>query len=255
MDLTLSKLKLFKPKNKKIRLGDKMDAGYVVIDGYDYDMYLTAGISDNVTFDVDFNSYRPGLKGFAFDASCARPDNLPSNYKYISKFVGANNNGFTNLEEYVGNNENIFIKMDIEGCEWEWIESFNYLTKVKQLVIECHGLFDPREDKEGWQSIGRFKYESISNALDKINKTHYLVHLHGNNAGGSFNLLNNQIEHKVQGHDELPIVVELTFIRKEDSEIDGLNDIDLPILGLDYPNYNHEIDFVINYPPIVNKNI
>ena len=256
LDLSiLSELIMYEPKNNKIRFGNQWDAGYVIIDEYYYDLYISGGISTDVSFDISFNSYRPNIKGYAFDASVGRPYDLPNNYEFISKFIGTENNTeITNLEDYIGNNENIFIKMDIEGCEWDWINKFNHFSKVKQLVIECHGLFDKRESIEGWQSIGKYTYPSILNSLKKLNETHYLVHLHGNNAGGAFDLIDEKIEGFPKGKDEYPIVVELTYIRKVDSEINGLNCTNLPISGLDCANYTNVIDFNINYLPIVNKN-
>ena len=254
LDLSiLSELIMYEPKNNKIRFGNQWDAGYVIIDEYYYDLYISGGISTDVSFDISFNSYRPNIKGYAFDASVRRPYDLPNNYEFISKFIGTENNTeFTNLEDYIGNNEDIFIKMDIEGCEWDWINNFNHFSKVKQLVIECHGLFDPREDI-GWPSIGKYKYNSVLKALKKLNETHYLVHFHGNNAAEAYCTINNSLGFKAKGYDEFPTVVELTYIRKIDSDINGLNYIELPISGLDYPNYSSEIDFKINYQPLVNK--
>jgi hypothetical protein len=249
----LSELIMYEPKNNKIRFGNQRDAGYAIIDGYDYDLYISGGISTDVSFDVSFNSYRPNMKGYAFDASVGRPYDLPNNYEFISKFIGTENtNEFTNLEDYIGDSENIFIKMDIEGCEWDWINKFNHFSKVKQLVIECHGLFDPREDI-GWPSIGKYKYPSILESFKKLNETHYLVHFHANNAAEAYCTINNSLGYKPKGHNEYPTVVELTYIRKIDSDINGLNFTELPILGLDYANYSNEPDFKINYTPLVNK--
>jgi hypothetical protein len=70
------------------------------------------------------------------------------------------------------NGDNIFLKMDIEGCEYDWIHSMtkNDMEKISQIVIEFHWPFDFYR----------------MNALKKINETHYVVHVHGNNGPGSY---------------------------------------------------------------------
>ena len=57
--------------------------------------------------------------------------------------------------------------MDIEGGEYPFFNSLNdiQMLKLKQIVIEIH--FPDTLDR--W------------NILRKISKTHYLIHIHGNN--------------------------------------------------------------------------
>jgi hypothetical protein len=83
--------------------------------------------------------------------------------------------------------------MDIEGCEFEWIETLDIqnLKNIKQIVIEFHGIYD--------NSFG-INFDQKLNCFRKITETHYLIHCHGNN--WSKTLL------------RIPNVVELTFIRK-----------------------------------------
>jgi hypothetical protein len=255
----LEELKVYKPLNNKIRIGNNQDAGYIIINGYNYDFYISGGISDNVSFDNDFNRIYPDVDGVCIDASCARPLYLTQKFNYLDNFIGRNNNNstynFTTLNEFFEDKQDVFLKLDIEGYEWDWIMDFDNFDKVKQIVIECHGFFDRRVENEGWQSIGNYKYEVILEALRKINITHYLVHIHGNNMGGSFNLLDNQVYGNTKGYSELPVVAELTFIRKKDCEIIGYNDEDLPVNNLDFPNCHHEPEINLSFYPFTIKNV
>ena len=82
-----------------------------------------------------------------------------------------------------------------------------------------------------------------------------MVHIHGNNMGGSFNLLDNQVYGNTKGYSELPVVAELTFIRKKDCEIIGYNDEDLPVNNLDFPNCHHEPEINLSFYPFTIKNV
>ena len=60
--------------------------------------------------------------------------------------------------------------MDIEGSEIEWLNSLNkeQMNKFNQIVMEFHRPFGEKE----------------RNTFYKLNKTHILVHFHGNNCRG-----------------------------------------------------------------------
>jgi hypothetical protein len=254
----LEEMIVFKSKNPKIRIGGAQDGGYVVVSGYEYDCYLSCGIGDSVSFDNQFvNIYPNCQKYIGFDGTCNRPYNLDSRVEFVKKNIGTDNSELlTDLKNESMDYKDIFLKMDIEGHEWNWIKTFKDLSKFKQIVFEFHGLFDEDCPTGGWNQnvmvkdfgTGFFDPHTILEDLKILNKTHYLVHIHGNNAGvvkhydGSFS--------DSKGYDEWMTVGELTFIRK-DCEILGLNTQKLPIEGLDFPNYRHIPDVYINKWPFV----
>jgi hypothetical protein len=260
---TLSELVVFKPKNTKIRLGGNYDSGYIMVGGYNYDLYISGGIADAVSFDNHFYFLHPNTPGYCIDGSCNRPLNLTPDYKYIQKFIGSPTSyqspekEFTLLHEYTENYKNIFVKLDIEGHEWDWITNFEHLENVKQIIVECHGLFDLRTTPNGWQSIGNFHYPIVPKALNRLNKTHKLVHVHANNGGGAYNVENDVVLDQVEDSRDLPVVLELTYLRIEDSEFDGLNDIPFPVMNLDFRNFppqpGYWNDFIIDYHPFYHK--
>ena len=234
----INNLILYKPLNKKIRFGSHGDGGYIIVDGYDYDLYISCGIGHDISFDLDFYNYKKNIKYLTFDGTVNRPSNMPNDIDFIKQNISyIKTTETTNLEEYISDHSDVFLKMDIEGHEWNWVKNTNKLSSLKQIIIEAHGLFDP-----SWMEIGKYEYSSILESLILLNKTHYLVHFHGNNAGG--------IKH-IDGI-KYPTVCELTYIRKSDCHINGLNTDILPIQNLDFPNYNHE-DFSFNSYPFIKK--
>lgn len=170
MDLNL--LRIYESENifKKKRLGRNYDGGYTInLLNKKYDLLLSCGISDDISFETSFNKIYPNCKIEAFDGTIRR---LPEKVDFINfnrKNIGKDNTKKTdNLINYLKNNENIFLKMDIEGSEYEWLSIVpeELLNKIDQLVMEIHYLCN---DDNKWK------------LLEKLNKTHYLTHIHGNN--------------------------------------------------------------------------
>ena len=227
----LKNLILYHPVNKKIRLGHHADGGYVIIDGYEYDYFISGGVGENITFEIDFIKRYPNIQGIIFDNTVNDTPNLPKEVKLIKKNIGFDNTETTtNLSDYINGYNNIFIKMDVEGSEWKLLRSefSKSLTKIKQIVFEAHHFF------------GVFSDIALE-SLEIINKTHYLVHVHQNNNGVPFQFDVGNITY--------PSLLELTFIRK-DCEINGLNVTNLPIKDIDFTNIPGKIEYDImnNYP-------
>lgn len=260
----LKNLELYDPVNNKIRVGHSVDGGYVIIDGYEYDCILSAGIANEVTFEEHFAKLYPNIDSYAFDGSVDRPLNLPENFKFIKNNIGTvstndgsqiysngglvtYNGGITNLKEYVKNYKNIFVKMDIEGEEWNWIRIFeDSFDKVKQFTFEAHALFphllaqvDPFAVSAHCQNLSNAVWaDNILESLKILNKTHYLVHVHENNAARTVRI----------GDHQYPTFYEFTYIRK-DCKINGLNNKPLPIENLDFPTNINMLNNDINFYP------
>jgi hypothetical protein len=219
----------------KIRLGNNGDGGYVIADlnNPNYDCYLSCGVSDEESFSRDFiNKYNMNKNNsFAFDASI---ENYPTQYTdkitWYKKFIGnVNNDTYTTMDDIIDKYNNIFMKMDIEAGEYPWFEyiSENKLNKIKQIVLEVHWLDNPEY------------IEKCRILLEKINKTHYLIHFHGNN--------HNNVYKRV------PIVFETTYLNKNlFNNVPGLNKTKLPIANLDYPCHQSNPEIELNYSPFTN---
>lgn len=226
----LDELVVYSPINPKRRFGSSVptgDGGYVVVDGYDYDYYIGCGVGGNASFDFEFLQNRPNMTGLVFDGSINFYPRFPSHVYFVHRNIGVSNTQqTTNLNNETKQHKNIFMKMDIEGHEWKWIRSFENFSNIKQFVIEIHGLFPDLDNYNGWGNDVGFDSEDVYEAMKKINQTHYLIHFHSNTSAEYT---------KVDGK-EMPTVAELTYIRKEDCAIHGLNKTPLPIHGLDFVN-------------------
>ncbi len=224
--------------NNKIRCGVNSDGGYVIADlnGY-YDCYISAGVSNEESFSRDFiEKYNMDeYNSFAFDGTInSYPYNYTNSISFIKKNINKHNDtSNTNLTYLISRYDNIFLKMDIEGGEYKWLMGLNekQLNKFKQIVIEFHGIND-----DSW---GCLQSDKIA-CLEKLQKTHYIVHAHGNNYGPVQN--------------SIPSVIELTYVNKKCfSETPCLNSTILPITGLDFSNNPNHKDINLNFYPFVSS--
>ena len=160
----------------KIRLGKKNDGGYVIYDGLDYDLIIGCGISNDISFE-DYFVEKYKCKSIVYDGTIKK---LPKS-KYDHKWFNQNVYEGT-LDNLLNDNINIFLKIDIEGCEWDLFKNIN-LENVSQMVIEFHS---------------GFKYPDINmEILKKIEESHYLHHIHGNNYRKKQYKIDNKIIHSV----------------------------------------------------------
>jgi hypothetical protein len=103
---------------------------------------------------------------------------------------------------------------DIEGSEYEILKDGKFLEaldNVVQIVIEFH-------DADS-------RFAELKNVVELINKKFTVVHLHGNNHRGVFNLNGRQI----------PKVFELTFLNNAYVKAKKVDLSPMPVPGLDYP--------------------
>jgi len=238
----LEELVLYSPTNGKKRLGRNEDGGYVVVGGYEYDCFISVGIANEVSFEIDFYEENLDIPSFAIEAVSKRPSLLPDEIVFIKKRVGFDDNEkMTTLSEYIENYNDVFIKMDIEGAEWGWINAFGgSLKKVKQLTFEAHAMFphtlSERLKNAHCQGLQPSEFQdNILSGLRLLNDTHNLVHVYENNSGPFIDI----------GGINYPSFPILTYLRK-DCETNGLNRAGLPIEGVDFPCYpkkpNHEMN-------------
>jgi len=213
---------------KKIRLGKDNDGGYVIceIPNINYNILISGGIDNDITFEDSFCT-KYNTPCFAFDGTINNIYIDNPNITFVKKNIGKNNDDFTtNLVDLLESNQNIFVKMDIEGAEFEWLMSLddNIFDRIDQMVIECHF---PKSQRE-------------TDVFKKINKKFFLVHYHANNYCG-YNLHNNV---------SIPNVFECTYVNKKYLENPKLNTTKLPTM-LDMPNVIECPDYLIDYPPFV----
>jgi len=248
-DFDYSILNTYKIPNTLVRIGPKQDGGYVIADGFEYDLFISCGIAGDIRFEEAFLDIHK-IKCIAFDGTIQSCPYHYNNIEWIPKNIGhSNTNKTTNLKEYIQNNNKIFLKMDIEGSEFNWLDTMSVteLDNFSQIVLEVHWPFD----------IYRM------NMLKKLNKTHYVIHIHGNNycdrdipkhlpSGRTYDgtvTINNSNN----GQIKLPEVFEVTYVNRKlcDNLLVDMQEIQFPTI-LDYPNNPNAVDIHFSIPIIKN---
>ena len=166
--LNFQDLRVVETGNPLQRVGPNSDGGYVIYPGLTYDRLISCGVAEDIRFEEAFLTSPPGLRGIAFDGTIKSfpPTTLPLEWvrKNIAAFPRPDESDLTEMLDGVSN---AFLKMDIEGSEFDWITAARpeTLRKFSQIVLEVHWPFDRYRAK----------------ALAKIATTHVPIHIHGNN--------------------------------------------------------------------------
>jgi len=237
--MSLDYLIVYKSNHPKVRVGSSNDGGYIIADNLEYDFCISCGIANDINFEKHFSKKYPNVDIIAFDGTISR---LPENHSKI-QFVKKNISAFesettTNLHYLLDNHQDVFLKMDIEGYEFRWLNSLStdQLKKIKQLVVEIHYPFNVSKYD------APLSIQEKTDVLKKLAQTHTLIHLHGNNCCGIIKYDNSL----------LPNVFECTYVRKDMQDTSEYNEDPIPSY-LDRPNISGP-DIHFNDYPFVIKN-
>lgn len=220
-DFPLGSLVVRDPPFKKIRVGRDMDGGYVIMDGLNYDCLISGGIKDDDSFEHDFLSLHP-VPVFAFDGSIKKLPREDDRINFIKKNISDTNSELEdNLSELLSQYNDIFLKMDIEGDEYVWLNSLSDsdLLKFRQIAIEFH---EPYE---------RYKWR----CLERLSNSHWAFHFHANNCGAVC----------YHGKTRVPESFEMTYVRK--SDIDGEPELNTSKFPIDLDEANDPNRPIITY--------
>ena len=253
----LNNIKIYDTEYTKIRIGREKDGGYIVLEENlkNADLLYSYGISDDVSFELDFLDKNPNCFVKLFDHTI---DFLPENHKnfcFIKEGLSSrkqiNTNTLKNhLKKYSNNLEksNKILKIDIEWNEWDVFEKMqnNVLDQFDQILCEFH--FIPVQYKDShteyFTNFHKFVYNKINEnlflkyqrVLNKIFDKYYIFHLHVNNSLPLNNILN----------DEFPALLEMSLVNKKIVKKPKLINVDFPIQDLDFPNKPYKED-VLNF--------
>lgn len=178
----------------KVRLGDRGDSGYVLLQDFDsVETVYSLGICDNVSFDVDILRHAPNVQRiWQYDDSVDRPPVADPKFNFTRKRI----NTIADLGTLAPNS---ILKIDIEGSEWDFFMSCTDadLNQFRQISCEFHDFYLSRY--EGWHARAKA-------VLEKLHRTHQSIHLHGNNIAPPF----------WTGDRFSPPVLEVTMARRSD---------------------------------------
>lgn len=212
-------LTLYKQPFELVRLGRQCDGGYIVPVDLICNNLLSCGISTEISFEQDYLKHISAPNIHCFDGTIA---NFPSNdlsFNWHKLNIGSRDTDSevslnTIFDKCFKTATDIFVKMDIECAEYASFDTIavENLQKINCLVLEVHNI-----DCE---------YAKFKQLMDILQKELVLVHKHDNNCGRYFSFENKT----------LADVYELTFINKKYLVELQVNDVQLPIQGLDFNN-------------------
>jgi hypothetical protein len=208
---------------KKIRLGRKSDGGYVMIDNLDgIAAAYSLGIFDEISWDLEMANR--GIPIIQYDFSVDGPPIAHKNFTFYRKRIASSRNlelGHESVEGIVDGHHHqgkkLILKMDIEGSEWEVLDTMKEETLMlfDQILIEAHD----------FRRIPEYEFrERVIRVLKKLNLHHTPVHVHANNCARVFKLVDFFLSD----------VLELSYVRSKDYSLTECNEI---FPGpCDYPN-------------------
>ncbi len=205
----IRELKPYLTEHPLIRIGPNHDSGYLLPnDLLGIKNCYSAGVGISSDFEIGLANRK--IRSFMADASVEgpilpsnTPDSFLSYFVFDKKFVGLTDSGDyitlkTWVNNYTPNDNNLILQMDIEGGEYEVIQSTpnDIFDKFRIIVIEFHHL-QLLWDRESFENLKVF--------FGKILKNFTVVHLHPNNNVAPF----------IKDGISIPPVLEITFIRND----------------------------------------
>ena len=227
-------MKLMSADCPLIRIGNVYDGGYVMLNDFkEGAVAYSFGINDDVSWDkgmadrgYDVYMYDPTIDGLPYENKCFHF------FKQGLAGITDEETSMDTLENFIlknghQNNKNMILKIDIEGFEWEFLYSVTseILNQFDQILFEFHEMIEPKSI----ESMSAVLY-----CLSKLNITHQLVHLHGNNCDFSV---------KINGHC-FPNAIEATYVNKSKYKLSEHNG-NLPLI-IDAPNDRGRDDLNLN---------
>ncbi len=245
--------------DKLIRIGPKLDGGYV-IDKRSIPLtkvIITCGLNDDWEFEKSFLKMNKGCNVIAFDHTIDKKfwiNRIKKDIKhffllkkirlrkiikifsyldYINFFknknehhiikIGTQNINYkeVTISKTLENYENVILKIDIEGDEYKILNQVtDNSKKINTLIIEFHNIHK--------------NMDSIKKFIDSNNLLK-LIHIHANNFAGK----NNEGD---------PNVLELTFVNIEKISLNLIKtQKNYPLKGLDYKNTHRKNDFFLKF--------
>jgi hypothetical protein len=191
---------------------------------------MSYGIANNISFEMDLIK-KFNIKVYAFDCGIKTIKNNKLNFypECIAndKFIYNNQKSkkISSYKEQIKRfnieNEKIYIKIDIEGAEYDvFNEDFNF-NNIQGITIEIHCLNN---------------YLKSTKLLNLFNKYFVLNHIHGNNYGKLFKFRKKLF----------PTTIELTYVNKIYVKSKKISTENYPTL-VDAKNCKNKNDFKLNY--------
>jgi hypothetical protein len=217
----------------KLRVGRDFDGGYVMLDDFQgIAAALSLGIADDVSWDLCVAAR--GIPVLQFDPSVTGSP-VPHELFCFEQLRVAPQDGEGSicLDTIVStrverSDRPLLLKIDIEGDEWGVFQAASAATlgRFRQIVCEFHNL-------ERLYQADFIK--QASTVFEKLARTHFVYHVHGNNCGNFANV----------GNVIVPQSLEVSFARRGTFEaVEGRTVFPTP---LDRPNQPGRADLFLGH--------
>ena len=136
-----------------------------------YDCYILAGIEENELFSKLLIMNMNVSKGIAFDPDIHKiSEYFPDDIKVVNKQISFKKDMYCENLSDLGEEKDVFLKMNIYGEEYLWILSLPEETqkKFKQMVIVFHDINNNSTQQRAMNKI---------NCFQKLKKTHDIVNI------------------------------------------------------------------------------
>lgn len=214
--------------------GSRTDGHYIMVDAFKKkQIAYSFGLNNEISWDLGM--LEKGYELYMYDHTVNGIPSEADGLNFFKKGIAGVSKPEESLETLDNlmkinghsNKTGMILKMDVEGAEWDFLEtvSIKTLRQFDQIVFELHNIVRGCSD---------YEMERKLKALEKLNETHALVHLHGNNTGYVLQMKNATI----------PDVIEVTYVNREKFKIADPKPVNLPT-ALDLPNDSHREDIMI----------
>lgn len=227
-----------------VRLGRDNDGGYIMLNDFpcqNKGIAYSFGISDDVSWDTDMA--QKGYDVFMYDHTIEKLPENNSKFHFFRQGIADSSEQIQDerlktLDYFIEQNKhkdkrNMILKMDVEKAEWGFLSyvSSDTLSRFDQILIEFHGINEPSCS------------DMVIQALRKLDKTHKVVHIHGQNVGyyisNDGKTFCNQIEVSYARRDKYNFI--------EDYDVNLPLNIDMPALPYipeaELGKWNRKVDF------------
>ena len=188
---------------KLCRVGKGDDGGYVMLDKFEGSkIAYSFGICDDVSWDKLMAEQGYDIYMYDHTIGALPEENEKFHWQQIG-LCGIYDQAHPELRTlpmlledngHLGE-KHMILKMDIEGAEWECFANLDnkYMEQFDQIVLELHNMNDMSRS------------ELMEKALNRLNASHQLVHIHGNNC----------VPYQMAEGMVMPGVIECTYIKKD----------------------------------------
>jgi hypothetical protein len=193
------------PSLTKVRIGNKTgDGGYAMADHFRPGQKVYSyGISTEISFDLAMAER--GLQIFMYDHTIQGLPSSHPNFHFFRQGLGTADQPEqslymlkTHIDTNGHNDNDMILKMDIEGAEWSVLDQIDpvILGRFEQITMEIHHLTQLKDAN----------YRAIfQRVFTKINSLFHIIHVHANNVAPVYIVEGNPIT----------ALMEITCLRKD----------------------------------------